>query len=155
MRITKRTNIAMRLLMFCAANPDGLVTKKDIAACCNLSENHLAQVVNQLAHLGFLITQRGRNGGIRLARPAQEIRVGDVFRRIEGETPESACFADVDDSCPLVDHCRLRTALGEAAQAFYAHLDDSRLSDLICDNTPLLDMLTPATCKTRAIAPAA
>ena len=147
MRITKRTNIAMRLLMFCAAHPDDLVTKKDIAACCNLSENHLAQVVNQLAHLGFLTTQRGRNGGIRLGRSSEQILVGDVFRQIEGETPETSCFADVDDTCPFVECCRLREALGQAAEAFYAHLDTTRLSDLICGNVPLIDMLTGKTCK--------
>lgn len=146
MRITKRTNIAMRLLMFCAANPDELVTKKDIAARCNLSENHLAQVVNQLAHLGFLATQRGRNGGIRLGRSPQRIMVGDVFRQIEGQTPDGECFADVDGTCPFLECCRLRDAIGQAAEAFYAHLDRTRLSDLLCGNVPLLDMLTLQPC---------
>ncbi|MEX0340391.1 MAG: Rrf2 family transcriptional regulator [Arenibacterium sp.] len=146
MRITKRTNIAMRLLMFCAAHPDDLVTKKDIAARCNLSENHLAQVVNQLAHLGFLNTQRGRNGGIRLGRSPQRILVGDVFRQIEGQHSQAECFADVDNTCPFVDCCRLRDALGQAAEAFYAHLDTTRLSDLICGNGVLIDMLTGRKC---------
>ena len=60
MRIAKRTNIAVRLLMYCAANTNRLVTKGEIAKCCNVSENHLAQVINQLGQLGFLHTQRGR-----------------------------------------------------------------------------------------------
>ena len=64
MRITKRTNIAIRVLMFCGANESRLVTKSEIAARCNTSESHLAQVINQLAQLGFLHTQRGRSGGI-------------------------------------------------------------------------------------------
>ena len=63
MRITKRTNIAVRLLMYCALHEGRLVTKSEIAQRCNISENHLAQVVNQLSQLGFLKTQRGRNGG--------------------------------------------------------------------------------------------
>ena len=46
MRVTKRTNIAMRVLMFCAANNDRLVTKAEIAWVCNASENHLAQIIN-------------------------------------------------------------------------------------------------------------
>lgn len=49
--------------MYCAANSDRLVTKSEIAERCNISENHLAQVINQLAQLGYLRTQRGRNGG--------------------------------------------------------------------------------------------
>ena len=110
MRVTKRTNIAIRILMFCAVNPDRLVTKSDIAGPCNSSENHLAQVINRLAQHGFLYTQRGRNGGLRLARPPEQINIGDVFREFESEVPLAECFADADNSCPLKDACRLRLA---------------------------------------------
>lgn len=146
MRITKRTNIAVRLMMFCAANPDRLVTKSEIADCCNISENHLAQVINQLSQLGYLKTQRGRNGGMTLARSAADIRIGDVFRHIEGDLPIAECFADADNTCPLVNACRLRLALADAVDAFYAQLDDVTLDALICDNTELLRLLQPVSC---------
>lgn len=141
MRVTKRTNIAMRLLMFCAANPGHLVTKTDIAKRCNASENHLAQVIHQLAQLGFLYTQRGRNGGLSLARAPSEISIGGVFRAIEGPVPLAECFADSDQSCPLVKVCRLRPAMTAAAEAFFAHLDGLTLDDLVGDNDPLVAML--------------
>ncbi|QBF30275.1 Rrf2 family transcriptional regulator [Thalassococcus sp. S3] len=146
MRITKRTNIAVRLLMFCAANPGRLVTKAEIAECCNISENHLAQVINQLSQLGYLRTQRGRNGGLSLGRSADQIRVGDVFRDVEGNLPIAECFADADNTCPLVDACRLRLALADAAEAFYAHMDEITLESLVCDNADLLRILQPVTC---------
>lgn len=143
MRVTKRTNIAMRVLMFCAGNPGRLVTKHEIAGRCNASENHLAQVINQLAQLGFLSTQRGRNGGMTLARPAGEIVIGDVFRALEAPVPLAECFADVDNTCPLTRACRLRDALAQAAQAFYATLDPITLEDLVCDNADLMTILAP------------
>lgn len=143
MRVTKRTNIAMRVLMFCAAHPDRLVTKSEIAERCNASENHLAQVINQLAQLGYLHTQRGRNGGLALGRPATEIAIGDIFRALEAPVPLAECFADVDNTCPLKDACRLRTALNEASNAFYATLDPITLDSLVCDNVPLMDILAP------------
>ncbi|MBS0123362.1 RrF2 family transcriptional regulator [Thetidibacter halocola] len=143
MRVTKRTNIAMRVLMFCAANMGRLVTKAEIAKACNASENHLAQVINQLAQLGFLHTQRGRNGGLELARPAKQIVIGEVFRALEQPVPIAECFADVDNTCPLTEACRLRTALDDAANAFYATLDPITLDALICDNAPLLEILVP------------
>ncbi len=146
MRITKRTNIAVRLLMYCAANADRLVTKSEIAESCNISENHLAQVINQLSQLGYLHTQRGRNGGMSLGRTATEIRIGDVFRHIEGDLPMVECFADADNTCPLVGACRLRLALSDAAQAFYESLDNVSLDSLICDNPDLMRLLQPATC---------
>jgi Rrf2 family nitric oxide-sensitive transcriptional repressor len=141
LRVTKRTNIAMRILMFCAANTGRLVTKAEIARACNASENHLAQVINQLAQLGYLHTQRGRNGGLELARPASEIVIGDIFRALEAPVPLAECFADVDNTCPLTEACRLRTALTDAANAFYATLDPLTLDSLVCDNAPLLHIL--------------
>ena len=142
-RVTKRTNIAMRVLMFCAANADRLVTKAEIAERCNASENHLAQVINQLAQLGFLHTQRGRNGGLSLGRPAEEIQIGDVFRVLEAPVPLAECFADVDNTCPLTEACRLRTALTDAVEAFYQSLDPITLDSLVCRNHDLLQILNP------------
>ncbi|MCC1493778.1 Rrf2 family transcriptional regulator [Cognatishimia sp. F0-27] len=143
MRVTKRTNIAMRVLMFCAANPGRLVTKHEIAQVCNASENHLAQIINHLAQQGYLHTQRGRNGGLELGRPATEIRIGDVFRLLEAPVPLAECFADRDNTCPLTKACRLRLALTDAANAFYATLDPLTLDALVCDNVDLMRILAP------------
>ncbi|MDQ2093667.1 RrF2 family transcriptional regulator [Rhodalgimonas zhirmunskyi] len=137
MRVTKRTNIAIRVLMFCEVNRGRLVTKSEIAQCCNTSENHLAQVINQLGQLGYLHTQRGRNGGIELKKPAGDVVIGDIFRALESHVPLTECFADVDNTCPLIDACRLRMAIQDAAEAFYAHLDGVTLDALCCDNDPL------------------
>lgn len=146
MRITKRTNIAIRLLMYCATNTGRLVTKAEIARCCNVSENHLAQVTNQLSQLKYLHTQRGRNGGMELGMPADQIRIGKVFREVEGTVSAAECFADRDGSCPLVSACRLRVALADAAHAFYAHLDSITLDSLICQNSELEAILSPVSC---------
>ncbi len=146
MRITKRTNIAVRLLMYCAANAERLVTKSEIAERCNISENHLAQVINQLGQLGYINTQRGRNGGMSLGRSAAEIRIGEVFRHVEGDLPMVECFADADNTCPLVQACRLKLALTNAQKAFYETLDEVSLDSLICDNPMLMRILKPITC---------
>lgn len=150
MRITKRANIAMRLLMFCASNDGRLVTKSEIAGRCNTSESHLAQIINRLAQLGFLRTQRGRTGGVTLARAAAEIRVGEVFRRLEETTPVTECFADADNTCPLMQACRLRLALADAVEAFYAQLDEVTLDALVCDNTALHAIFSGMSCDRQA-----
>jgi Rrf2 family nitric oxide-sensitive transcriptional repressor len=146
MRITKRTNIAIRILMFCGVNADRLVTKAEIAERCNTSESHLAQVINRLAQLGYLHTQRGRSGGITLGRPMNEIVIGQIFRELESGVPIAECFADVDNTCPLVDACRLRLAIADAAEAFYAHLDDITLDALVCGNDELFAIFLPQAC---------
>lgn len=142
MRITKRTNLAMRVLMFCGVNGGRLVTNAEIAARCNTSENHLAQVINQLGQLGYLHTQRGRHGGLRLARPMTQIVVGEVFRDIETGVALAECFADIDNSCPLTKACYLRIAIADAVHAFYAHLDGITLDALVCGNAALSALLS-------------
>ena len=155
MRVTKRTNIALRVMMFCAANPGRLATKAEISQGCQTSENHLAQVINQLAQIGLLHTQRGRNGGLSLARPPHDVTIGEVFRALEGPLPLAECFSDTDDSCPLISACRLRLALQDAAEVFFAHLDGITLDALVCDNPALMHLLTPPACaaQTRSTMP--
>ncbi|MBZ0122333.1 MAG: Rrf2 family transcriptional regulator [Roseovarius sp.] len=149
MRLTKRTNLAFRVLMFCGNHSDRLATKSEIAEQCNTSESHLAQVVNQLAQLGYLHTRRGRSGGLRLARPMREIAVGAVFRDLEAPKHQTECLADTDDTCPLSESCRLRDALADAAEAFFTHLDKLSLEDLVCGNDALAGFFAQMGCSRR------
>lgn len=122
------------------------MTKSEIADVCQASENHLAQVINQLAQMGVINTQRGRNGGLELARIPAEIDIGAIFRVMEAPASVTECFADVDNSCPLVSACRLRDALQDAVEAFYMRLDQVTLDALVCDNPELTKILTPEAC---------
>jgi Rrf2 family nitric oxide-sensitive transcriptional repressor len=86
-----------------------------------------------------------------LAKTAEQISVGEVFRHIEGGLPLAECFADADNTCPLTSACRLKVALSAAAQAFYASLDKITLDSLICDNLDLMEILQPVSCGRSAI----
>jgi Rrf2 family protein len=141
MRLTTRTNLALRTLMVCAVNPDQIVRKIDVAGAINASENHLAQVVNQLGQSGFITTLRGRHGGFSLARPAEEISVGEVFRAFEADLPFIECFS-ADNTCPLKGVCRMSGHLSRAVEAFYASLDPVMLGDLVTCNEGLEAILT-------------
>ena len=99
MRLTTRTNLAMRTLMFCAVNHGRIVRKHEIAVACGASENHLAQVIHLLARQDLLKTRRGRAGGMTLGFDAAEIKVGTVFRIFEQVLPFTDC-AEHSNSCP-------------------------------------------------------
>ena len=149
MRLTTRTNLAIRTLMFCAVNDDVTVRKPDIAAACNASENHLGQVIRILGQHRFIDATRGRNGGLQLMRPPSEINIGAVFRVFEADLPFAECFSTAN-TCPLVDVCWLRNAIRDAVDAFYASLDKVRLSDLVEGNAGLATLLrfhAPPGCK--------
>lgn len=144
MRLTTRTNLAMRALMFCAVHPAVTVRKTDVAKACNASENHLGLVINQLAQAGFIHTTRGRHGGMRLGRPAGAITVGEVFRLLESDLPFAECFSAAENTCPLAGVCRLNATLCRALDAFYATLDGVTIADLTEDNAALRALLTRA-----------
>ncbi len=144
MRLTTRTNLAMRTLMMCAANPDRILRKHEVAEVCNGSENHLAQVIYLLAQYGFLRTVRGRAGGLMLGRPAEKITVGEVFRRFEAVLPFTECLGGEENTCPLASVCTLQCVLSDALDAFYAKLDAVTLADLVRKNQPLHQLLAVA-----------
>lgn len=137
MRLTLRTNLAMRTLMHCAVRaPDSLRTA-DVASVCNASFHHVAQVVNQLESAGYLNTTRGRGGGITLAMSPSDIVLGRVFRLFEADLPFAECM-DLDrNTCPLCGACRLKGILCEALGAFYGTLDRYTVQDLVQQNTDL------------------
>jgi len=144
MRLTTRTNLAMRALMFCAVNADRVMRRQEISAACAGSGNHLAQVIHLLGRHGYLRTIRGRAGGVTLARPPEEITVGQVFRDFEGTLPFTDCIGQAGGDCPLIGSCRLTCTLTQALAAFYAHLDRTTLADLVEGNRPLEKILHAA-----------
>ena len=83
MRLTVQTDYALRMLMHLACNAGALVTIHEIAERYGISKNHLMKVAHGLGRAGFVETIRGRGGGLRLARPAEEIPVGAVARQTE------------------------------------------------------------------------
>jgi len=149
MRLTTRTNLALRTLMVCAINPGRIVRKSEVAERVNASENHLAQVVNQLGQIGLIQTMRGRKGGFVLARPAKEISVGAVFRAFEADLPFMECFTEAN-TCPLMGVCRIGPHLRNAVEAFYRTLDPLSLQDLVECNDGLEAILSMGADQRRA-----
>lgn len=130
MRLTAYTDYTLRTLMYLAVNIDHLATIAEIAKAYHISENHLMKVVHQLGVSGDVQTVRGRNGGLRLAKPAASINLGTIVRRTEADMELVPCFDDAE-LCAISDACKLRTALREALAAFLAVLDRYSLADLV------------------------
>lgn len=127
--------------MFCAINPGRTVRRHEVAEACGASENHLAQVIHQMARKGYLTTLRGRSGGMTLGHLPQDIRVGSVVRAFESVLPFTDCSDLTALNCPLASACRLQCILADAVEAFYATLDKITVADLITGNSALFRML--------------
>ena len=130
MRLTTFTDYSLRVLLYLAAAPEGRATIAEIASAYGVSENHLVKVVHFLGKNDLLANTRGRGGGLRLARPAQEINVGAVVRLAEAGDRPAECFDKSTNECVLAGSCRLQRILGDALGAFYGTLDRYTLADL-------------------------
>ncbi len=140
MRLNLQTDYALRMLMHLAANTRGLVTIAEVANRFRISRAHLMKVAFLLGKGGFVQTVRGRAGGLRLAREAREIRVGDVFRFMEGDAELVGCVGGADGDCVVAKACRLNGVLGEALGAFLGVLDRYTLADLTT-NPKIIELL--------------
>ncbi len=132
MRLTKQTNYAVRMLMYCAANNDRLSRIPEIAKAYGVSELFLFKILQPLNKAGLVETVRGRNGGVRLGRPADKITLFDVVRVTEDSFAMAECFEDDGEiDCPLVDSCGLNAALRRALNAFFDVLAEYTIDDLV------------------------
>lgn len=133
MRLTLHTDYALRTLIYLGLRRDRRVSIREIATAHRISENHLVKVVHKLGRGGFVETTRGKGGGLRLARPPEQIRIGDVVRFTEEDMALAACFQAPGEGggCALINVCRLQSLLGEALGAFMAVLDGQTLADLL------------------------
>lgn len=131
MQLTRFTDLGLRLLMYLGsaeAGHDPPVTIGEVAVRFGVSHHHLVKVAHLLAQTGWVTATRGKGGGLRLARPAGEIRVGAVVRELEGVQALIDC---AQPPCTLRGACRLKGALDDAQQAFFAALDAYTLADVV------------------------
>ncbi|MFW7340411.1 Rrf2 family transcriptional regulator [Pollutimonas sp. H1-120] len=135
MRLTTMTDYAMRLLMYVGRHPDRLCTIAEIAQSYGISEPHLMKITHRLAQRGWIETVRGKNGGMRLARPPREINLGAVVRDTENDLALVECFV-AGNGCSLSGHCGLTAIIDGALQQFMQHLDRYSLADILPEPAP-------------------
>ena len=137
MRLNVQSDYALRLLMQLAVQDGELVTIAEVAERFGVSKNHLMKIASVLARQGYIESARGRLGGLRLARPAGQVRVGEVIRCTEADFAIVECFQEGKSQCLITPCCKLQRVLGEAVEAFLAVLDRYTLEDLVRRNAEL------------------
>lgn len=134
MQLTRFTDFGLRVLMYLTQCRDrsAAVTIPEIADRFSVSRNHLVKVVHFMAQQGWVSTSRGKGGGLRLSRSADNYRVGDLIRQLEQQGPLIDCR---EPPCALDGACRLSGVLAQTLQAFYGALNGYTLADLVRDPT--------------------
>lgn len=137
MQLTQYTDYSLRTLIYLAINEDG-ATIATIADYYGISKNHLVKVANHLARLGYLSTNRGRSGGIKLQGNPDDINIGKVVSQVEPNFYLVECFNIEKNTCPITPVCKLSGVLGKAHKEFMNVLNEYTLTDLIRNKEEIL-----------------
>jgi Rrf2 family transcriptional regulator, nitric oxide-sensitive transcriptional repressor len=130
MRLSKTTNYAIRILLDCAVATPNLVKVAEISDRRDITLQNTFKIVHLLSRAGFIKATRGRHGGVQLARPASDIRIGDVVRAMELLNLEIEREAS-GQSAAEGQLAALDQLFDNALDAFISVLDEHTLEQMI------------------------
>ena len=133
MQLNKFSDYALRVLMYVSRPREHPYTIAEISEKLHVSQNHLVKIVHFMAKQDWLITTRGKGGGIRLNPIALDAKVGQILRTLEGDQNIVECNTP---PCVLRANCGLKGLLNQAVQQFYQSLDQYTLGDVLALSTP-------------------
>lgn len=142
MRLTSFTDYSLRTLIYLAVQPDRFCTVKEVAQAFNLSQNHMIKVVHNLSKENYILSRKGKGGGICLAKDPSEIGIGEVVRVIEEDLSLAECFQKDKNQCLISDCCELKKVFFKAREAFFKVLDSFTLKDVCANKALLMDLLS-------------
>jgi len=132
MRLSTKGRYAVRAMVDVAMHDaDGPVPREQIADRQEVSALYLAQLLAKLGKAGLVDSVKGPGGGYLLARPASEIRAGDIIRAVEEPLAPVACVDDPpDEPCHRRAECVTHLLWTELGQHIESFLDGVTLQDL-------------------------
>src|SRR4051812_15635675 len=129
MTLTKFSDYSLRLLLYLGLHSDRLVSVGEVSRAYRVSPHIMVKAVQLLVREGLVASVRGRNGGLRLAKPPSQINVGRLLRLTEPGWDLVECFNAAKNTCPIDSACGLKGTLKRAQDAFLAVLDGHTLAD--------------------------
>jgi Rrf2 family protein len=112
-----------------AQNGQHSMSCHEMATALSVSEAHLSKVLQRLGKQGFVNSTRGPKGGFRLARPAADVSLLEVYEAVEGPLRFSNCLFDTP-VCEEHSRCIMGELLGAVDQQVLEYLRTTRLTDL-------------------------
>jgi Rrf2 family protein len=133
MKLTRAADFAIRLLTR-LAQEDRSWTNRELSKELDIPLNHLSKLVQQLSRRQFLLTRKGRGGGVRLAVDPKKINMADVVEVVEGPVIISDCIFN-RRSCRFSKKCKARKCLGDIRNKIHKMLADTCIQDLVVTNS--------------------
>lgn len=140
MKISTKGRYGLRAMIDLALySEEDVVSIQSIANRQNISDSYLEQLVRNLKKEGLVIGIRGAQGGYKLAKPADEISVGDVLRALEGNLDAVTCGSDKNEHCQGEDLCVTRYVWQRINKSIQETVDSIMISQLVEESRKMLD----------------
>ncbi|HUG17093.1 MAG TPA: Rrf2 family transcriptional regulator [Thermomicrobiales bacterium] len=139
MKVSTRGEYGMRAMVSLAREyGNGPVALTSVAHDSSVPAAYLEQLMGVMRRAGLIVSTRGAHGGYELARAPEDIRVGDIYRVLEGPVAPMECVSEVEseDICPLLDGCATRVVWLKVRDNIVEALDSTTLADLIGGSRP-------------------
>ena len=134
--ISQRAKYALRALVALARNGNATAMQiADIAEKQSIPKKFLEQILLELKRGGFVMSQRGKQGGYLLLMPANKITFGEVLRLIDGPVAPLPCLSLTAyrkcDDCAGEAECEIRHVFARVADETRNVLLTSTIADSI------------------------
>ena len=131
MKLSTRSRYGTRMMLDLATHYDeGPIQIGDVAKREDISVKYLEQLIIPLKKASLIESVRGPKGGHMLAKPPEEITIGEIVRVLEGGVTLTPCLID-PDVCEKSNNCLTRGIWEEATQVMVDALNASTLAKLI------------------------
>ena len=128
--LTQTADYALRALIYLAHAPeDGYHQTRDLSKALNVPANYLGKILQLLGHYQIVESQRGMNGGFRLAKLPEQVRLYDVMLALD--------TLPTDNECPLLtggrqaELCRLHRRFAAMTADYIQFLKDTTLEEIL------------------------
>ena len=130
MQISKFSDYAFRALIYLANHSNKLCTVEELSEQLQTSPHHMKKVIHKLASTDYVVSLKGRTGGVRLGLSPQEINLGKVLTFTEENLNIFECFTH--NNCPMTaESCKLKTISHAALSKFLNEFSAYSLADIL------------------------
>jgi Rrf2 family protein len=137
MKVSSRGEYGVRAMVALARNyGQGPMSIAAMSKASSVPMPYLEQLIGPLRRAGLVESTRGARGGYKLTREPREVRVGEVYRVMEGPVAPMECVSEdiTEQTCPLIEGCETRPVWLRMRDAIVDTLDSMTLADLIAQS---------------------
>ena len=131
MYLSKFTDYSFRILMYLGNNPDKISTVDELSSILGLSTHHVKKIVYKLSTNNYILSLKGRNGGIKLGMDPKDINLGKLLEITEDNLDILECFSIENNTCSLNNCCKLKPIINDALESFKLELSKYTLDDIL------------------------